>query len=232
MSNFEFERGNTMSSVLAAKERSNTNKRRSFLTELRGNGEFPAVIYGNKNDSTAISVNSADFLKTIKKVGRNGIISLDVNGKAYNVMLTDYQKDPLKNEIFHADFLIVDLSAELNAQVRINLIGDSAGVKDGGVMQQSLHELSVTAKPQEIPEAIDVDVTELQVGQVITIGEIKKNYKISINHEDEEVIASVLAPRQEEEINTGEQQDGGVPENEEGRETPASPESESDGETK
>lgn len=216
-----------MSNVLAAKERTNTNKRRSFLSELRGNGEFPAVIYGNKNDSTAISLNSADFQKTIKKVGRNGIISLDVNGKAYNVMLSDYQKDPLKNEIFHADFLIVDLEAELNAQVRINLVGDSAGVKDGGVMQQSLHEVSVTAKPKEIPEALDVDVTELQVGQVITIGDIKKNYKITINHEDEEVLASILAPRQEEEINSGEQQDGGVPENEEGRETPASSESES-----
>lgn len=212
-----------MSNVLAAKER--TDNRRSYLTQLRGNGEIPAVVYGNNNDSTAISVNSADFQKTIKEVGRNGIISLDVLGKTHNVMLTDYQKDPLKNEIFHADFLIVDMSTELNAQVRVNFVGDSAGVKDGGVLQQALHEVSVSAKPQEIPETIDVDVTELQVGNVITIGDIKNNYGISINHEDEEVIASVLPPKQEEEISTGEQQDGGIPENEEGRETPPSPES-------
>lgn len=213
-----------MSNVLAAKER--TDNRRSYLTQLRGNGEIPAVVYGNNNDSTAISVKSADFQKTIKEVGRNGIISLDVLGKTHNVMLTDYQKDPLKNEIFHADFLIVDMSSELNAQVRVNLVGDSAGVKDGGVLQQALHEVSVSAKPQEIPETIDVDVTELQVGHGITIGDIKNNYGISINHEDEEVIASVLPPKQEEEISTGEQQDGGIPENEEGRETPPSPESE------
>ncbi|RFU62644.1 50S ribosomal protein L25/general stress protein Ctc [Peribacillus glennii] len=213
-----------MSNVLAAKER--TGHRRSNLTQLRENGEIPAVVYGNKNGSTAISVNSADFQKTIKEVGRNGIISLDVFGNTQNVMLTDYQKDPLKNEVLHADFLVVDMSAELNAQVRVHLVGESKGVKDGGVLQQSLHEVSVTAKPQEIPEAIDVDITELQVGSVITVGEIKGNYQISINHEDEEVIASVLPPKQEEEISTGEQQDGGVPENEEGRETPASPESE------
>ncbi|MDQ0220899.1 50S ribosomal protein L25/general stress protein Ctc [Peribacillus cavernae] len=209
-----------MSNVLAAKERK--GNRRSILTQLRGNGEIPAVVYGSENNSTAISVNGADFHKTIKEVGRNGIISLDVHGKTHNVMLTDYQKDPLKNEIYHVDFLIVDMSAELEAQVRVNLVGEAKGVKDGGVLQQSLHEVSVSARPKDIPETINVDVTELQVGDVITIDDMKKGYKISINHEDEEVIASVLAPRQEEEINSGEQQDGEVPENEEGRETPAS----------
>lgn len=213
-----------MSNVLTAKER--TDNRRSYLTQLRGKGEIPAVVYGNNNDSTAISVNSADLQKMIREVGRNGIISLDVLGNTHNVMLTDYQKDPLKNEIYHADFLIVDMSAELNAQVRINLVGESKGVKDGGVLQQSLHEVSVTAKPQEIPETIDVDVTELEVGNGITVGDIKNNYQISINHDDEEVIASVLPPKQEEEISTGEQQDGGIPANEEGRETSPSPKSE------
>jgi large subunit ribosomal protein L25 len=214
-----------MSNVLAVKER--TEFRRSYLHQLKENGEFPAVVYGNKNDSTPISVNSADFQKTIKEVGRNGIISLDIQGKTHNVMLSDYQKDPLKNEIFHADFLIVNMSAEMNAQVRVNLTGESQGEKDGGVLQQSLHEVSVTAKPREIPESIDIDVTELQVGDVITVSDLKKNYNIEINHDDEEVVASVLAPRQEEEIDTGEKQAPGIPENEEGRETPASPESRS-----
>ncbi|PLT32648.1 50S ribosomal protein L25/general stress protein Ctc [Bacillus sp. V5-8f] len=213
-----------MSNLLAAKER--TGHRRSNLTMLRENGEIPAVLYGNKNGSTAISVNSAELQKTIKEVGRNGIISLDLGGTNHNVMLTDYQIDPLKHEVLHADFLVVDMSTEINAQVRVQLVGESNGVKDGGVLQQSLHEVSVSAKPKEIPEAINVDVTDLQVGSVITIGDIKGNYRIGINHEDEEVIASVLPPKQEEEISTGEQQDGGIPENEEGRETPPSPESE------
>lgn len=212
-----------MSNVLVAKER--TKSQGSTLRQLRLSGEIPAVVYGNNNESTAISISGGDFFKTIKEVGRNGIISLDVEGQKKNVMLTDYQQDPLKNDIYHADFLIVNMSTELQTHVRVNLVGDSSGVKDGGVLQQSVHELTITAKPNDIPEVIDVDVTSLAVGNVVTVGDVKGNYKITFNHDDEEVIASVLAPRQEEEINTGEQQDGGTPNNEEGRETKASPES-------
>jgi large subunit ribosomal protein L25 len=208
-----------MSNILAAKERKELQ--RSALRQLRENGNIPAVVYGNNNESTAISINSIDFQKTLKDVGRNGIISLEFQGNTHNVMLTDYQKDPLKNDIFHADFLIVNMSEELQAQVRVNLVGVSKGVKDGGVLQQSVHELTITAKPNDIPEVIDIDVSELGVGDTISIADIKGNDSITINHDDEEVLASVLAPRQEEEISTGEQQDGGIPDNVEGRETKA-----------
>ncbi|WP_153127242.1 50S ribosomal protein L25/general stress protein Ctc [Peribacillus tepidiphilus] len=213
-----------MSSALLAEERKEF--KRSTLSGLRDKGYIPAVLYGGKKGSVAISVDRLELLKTIREVGRNGIISLEVEGKQENVMLKDYQMDPLKNEIVHVDFFIVDLSAEIDAEVRVTLVGNSAGVKDGGVLQQSLHEVSVTAKPKEIPEAIEIDVTDLQVGDTITIGDIRDQYSITINHEDSETIASVLPPKQEEEINTGEEQEGGVPENEEGRETEASAASE------
>ncbi|MFD0051766.1 50S ribosomal protein L25/general stress protein Ctc [Actinomycetes bacterium NPDC127524] len=209
-----------MSNVLAAKERENTN-----LKQLRDSGDIPAVVYGNKNASTAISVSNGDFQRVIKEVGRNGIISLDVQGSKHDVMLSDFQKDPLKNEIFHADFLIVNMSEERQAQVRVNLVGDSKGVKDGGVLQQSIHEVTVTAKPNDIPESIDVDVTNLEVGDTVSIADVKSAKGITIDQDEEEVIASVLAPRQEAEISTGEQQDGGTPDNEEGRETSPSSES-------
>lgn len=212
-----------MSNLLEAKERKGS--KHSDLSTLRQSGEIPAVVYGNHNGSTAISVNNAELQRTIKEIGRNGIISLNLEGTKYQVMLSDYQKDPLKNAIFHADFLIVDMSAELQAQVRINLVGTSKGVKDGGVLQQSLHEVTVTARPDDLPESIDVDVTELQVGETIYISDIQNKQKVTIDNSGEEVVASVLPPRQEEEISTGEQQDGGIPENEEGRETKASSES-------
>lgn len=188
--------GEYMSNVLTAKER--TEFKGSNLTKLRNDGNIPAVVYGNKNDSKAITINSKDLSKTIKEVGRNGIISLDVEGTSYEVMLSEYQKDALKNRVYHADFLIVDMSSEIEAQVRVELVGDAKGVKEGGVLQQSIHELNVTAKPKEIPESIEVDVTGLEIGDTLTIADIKGNYKIA--NDEEEVIASVLAPRQEEEV--------------------------------
>ncbi|MFT8323641.1 MAG: 50S ribosomal protein L25/general stress protein Ctc [Bacillus sp. (in: firmicutes)] len=206
-----------MSTLLQAKER--TEFKHSTLTGIRKEGNIPGVVYGSKTKSTSIYLSEIEFLKTIKNVGRNGVIELAIDGQKYNVVLSDYLSDPIKRNILHVDFLAIDLSKEITATVKVSLIGDAAGVKDGGVLQQPLHEVEVTAKPNDIPAAIEIDVSELQVGETITIADIKEYKSLEINHEKDEVIASILAPRQEEEISTGEQQEEGAPDNLEGRET-------------
>ncbi|MFC5733318.1 50S ribosomal protein L25/general stress protein Ctc [Cytobacillus gottheilii] len=206
-----------MAITLEAKKRSEF--RHSSLTKIRHEGNIPAVVYGQKVESTPIYLSESDFIKTIKEVGRNGVFSLNVDGKKHEVMLTEYQTNSLRNNIVHVDFLAVDMSKEITAEVRVNLVGDAQGVKDGGVMQQSLHEVSVTATPNEIPSSVDVDVTDLQVNETITVADLKTSGSYSLNNDAEEVIASILPPKQEEEINSGEQQEEGTPEQEEGRET-------------
>ena len=206
-----------MSTVLQAKERKEF--RHSALKAIRDTGNIPAIIYGAKVDNKPVSISSADLTKTIRQVGRNGVISLDVDGSKQDVVLTDYQEDSIKKEIIHVDFLAVDKSSKINVDVRIVLVGEAAGVKDGGVMQQPLHQLAVTSTPDQIPQQIEVDVTNLQVGETLTIADILYQGTFTINHENDEVVASILPPKQEEEINAGEQQAGGHPDNEEGRET-------------
>lgn len=203
-----------MSTVLQATER--TDKRRGTLTKIRKEGNVPAIVYGAKKENTSIYLREIDLLKTIKDVGRNGVISLDVNGNTQNVIVTDYQVDPLKNGFIHVDFLAVDMSKEVTANVNVNLVGDAAGVKDGGVMQQSLFEVSIAAKPGDIPPSIDIDVTNLQVADTITVADIKELGNFTVNHEEDEVIASILPPRQEEVIDSGEKQGEAPPENGEG----------------
>ena len=203
-----------MSTVLQATER--TDKRRGTLTRIRKEGNVPAIVYGAKKENTSIYLSEVQLLKTIKDVGRNGVISLDVNGNTQNVIVTDYQVDPLKNGFIHVDFLAVDMSKEITANVNVNLVGDAAGVKDGGVMQQSLFEVSIAAKPADIPPTIDIDVTKLQVADTITVADIKELGNFTVNHEEDEVIASILPPRQEEVIDSGEKQGEAPPENGEG----------------
>ncbi|TDL30422.1 50S ribosomal protein L25/general stress protein Ctc [Jeotgalibacillus sp. S-D1] len=186
-----------MSSVLKATKRDGFKK--SDLTELRTAGKLPAVVYGYKVENTSISVDEIDLVKTIREVGRNGIIELEIEGKKQNVVLSDYQSDFLKDEIIHADFLAVNMSSELDVDVTVNLTGEAAGTKEGGVVQTTLHELSITAKPKDIPESIEVDISNLEIGDAISVGDIRDSYKVTINHEDDEAIASVLAPRVEEE---------------------------------
>lgn len=206
-----------MSAILEARER--TEFRKSNLKALRDSGSIPAIVYGVNMESRPVSINSADLIKTIRDNGRNGVISLEMAGAQWNVILSDYQADPLKKEIIHADFLAVDMSTEIQVQVRIQLDGDSAGVKDGGVLQQPLHEVTISSTPNNIPQAIHVDVTNLQVGENLTVADINQGNNFQINHDDEEVIVSILPPKVEEEISTGEEQEEGIPENLEGRET-------------
>ncbi|WP_251554314.1 50S ribosomal protein L25/general stress protein Ctc [Neobacillus muris] len=206
-----------MTAVLQAKERKEL--RRSTLKKLRENGDIPAVVYGKKVESTPVFVSMADLTKTIRAVGRNGMISLDIDGQRQDVIMSDYQEDHIKKEILHVDFLAVDKSSKITVAVRLVLTGEAAGVKDGGVLQQPLHELSISATPDQIPQQIEMDITNLQVGETLSIADIPYQGEFTIHHEPDEVIASILPPKQEEEINAGEQQAGGHPENEEGRET-------------
>lgn len=186
-----------MNSVLEAKKRQEFQ--RSAKTELREKGNFPAVVYGKDVEVESIFVNEGDFIKVIKEVGRNGVISLTMDGKEHNVILHDYQQDPIKNYIIHADFLAVDLSSEITSNVRVDLEGEAAGAKEGGVVQQPLFELSVTAKVSEFPENVTVNVSNLNIGDSLSVGEIRNNQSFTINHEDDEVVVSILAPRVEEE---------------------------------
>lgn len=211
------EGGINMSSVLQAKERKELRK--SELKKIRGNGNIPAVIYGARVENKPVSINSADLTKMMRAVGRNGIISLDVEGDKHDVILIEYQEDTIKREIIHVDFLAVNKSSKVNVNVRLVLVGETAGVKDGGVLQQPLHEISITAVPANIPPQIEVDISNLQVGDTLTIADMVTGGAFTINHEDEEVIASILPPKLEVEINSGEQQEDGHPDNEEGRET-------------
>ncbi|WP_338752531.1 50S ribosomal protein L25/general stress protein Ctc [Bacillus sp. FJAT-52991] len=197
-----------MSAVLEAKKRNSFQ--RSGLTQNREEGNFPAVVYGKGVDSESVYVNESEFLKTIKEVGRNGVISLKMEGQKYNVILQDYHQDPLKNDIVHADFLAVDLSSDITANVRIDIEGEAIGAKEGGVLQQPLFELSVTAKVSEFPENITVNVSQLGIGATLTVGDIRSQCSFEINHEDDETIVSILAPRsgETEETETAEEQAG------------------------
>ncbi|AJD89386.1 50S ribosomal protein L25 [Jeotgalibacillus malaysiensis] len=195
-----------MSSVLKATKREGFKN--SDLTELRNAGKLPAVVYGYKVENTAISVDEIDLVKTIREVGRNGIIELDIEGNKQKVVLSDYQSDFLKDEIIHADFLAVNMSEELTVDVAVHLVGEAAGAKEGGVVQTVLHELSISAKPNDIPESFEVDVTDLEIGESFSVEDLRSKYDVTINHEDDETIVSVLAPRTEEEIEELEEEAG------------------------
>lgn len=188
--------------MTTVKTQSRETGKQSNLTELRHEGFVPAVVYGYKTDSTTIAVSEIDLLKTLREVGRNGVMKLDVDGKSVNVVLSDYQMDVLKGKFVHADFLAINMSDELDVNVAVHLTGDSAGVREGGVLNQPNRELTVKVKPSEIPDSIDIDVSELAIGETLTVGDVRDKIKFNVMNEDDFTLASVGTPRSDEELET------------------------------
>lgn len=184
----------------AIKSKSRDVKTRSALSALRNEGYIPSVVYGYKTESTPIAVSERDLLFTLRETGRNGVIKLDVDGKELNVVLNDYQADALKGDIRHADFLAINMTEELEVEVTVNLVGESKGEKEGGTVQQPNFEVLIKVKPSDIPEAFDVDVSGLGIGDSITVGDIREKSKFEILNDDNHSLVLISAPRTEAEM--------------------------------
>jgi large subunit ribosomal protein L25 len=172
----------------------------STITELRTAGFVPAVVYGYKTEATPISVNERDLLKTLRITGRNGVMKLQVDGNEVNVVLNDYQADPLKGTVLHADFLAINMTEELEVSVQIHLVGESKGEKEGGIISQPNFELDIKVKPADIPESYDIDISDLEIGDTLTVADIREKSKYEILSEDDYALVTISAPRSEEEI--------------------------------
>ncbi|MDO0960284.1 50S ribosomal protein L25/general stress protein Ctc [Staphylococcus haemolyticus] len=170
---------------------------RSDLKKLRNTGKVPAVVYGYGTKNTSVKVDEVEFIKVIREVGRNGVIDLGVGSKSIKVMVSDYQFDPLKNQITHIDFLAINMTEERTVDVPVHLVGEAAGAKEGGVVEQPLFDLQVTATPENIPESIEVDITELEVNDSYSVSDIKVSGDFTIENDPEESVVTVVPPTDE-----------------------------------
>ncbi|GAA3730275.1 50S ribosomal protein L25/general stress protein Ctc [Salinicoccus jeotgali] len=183
---------------LASKHREGKAKR-SEVTELRRTGQIPAVIYGYQVENTAVAVDENEFIKVIREVGRNGVIDLDIDGNTTKVMVTEYQFDSLKNQITHIDFIAINMKSEVTVEVTIEVVGEAAGTKEGGIVEQPIFEVSVTATPDNIPESIEVNVEEMEIGDTLYVSDIREKGNFTIENEDDEALVTVVPPQKEEE---------------------------------
>lgn len=166
----------------------------STLKKLRNEGNVPGIVYGKDIRSKSIYVDGVDFQKTIKKTGKNGIILLATQEGTYEVIANEVQVDHLKGDVLHIDFFKVDMKSEMDANVPLQLVGEPEGLKDGGIVQQTLYEVSIRSLPSNIPEAIEVDISSMMIGDSLQVRDLPKLDKYEINNEPEEGIMSILAP--------------------------------------
>ncbi len=164
---------------------------RSIRNQLRHKGKVPAVVNGYEIESTPISFDEREFSKLLRENGANTVFAIEIGGKKVNTLLREAQVDTFTRHLTHVELLSVNMSEEAEAETEITLVGEAAGVKAGGVLAQTLYTAIVSATPDKLPENIEVDISDLAIGDSISIGDLAKNADYTILTNPEEQIVAI-----------------------------------------
>ena len=162
--------------VINARSREDTGKGASRRLR-RQSGEVPAIIYGGKKHAEKISILHKDITKALENEAvYSSIISLSVDGKAEDTIIKDIQRHPAKQVILHLDFLRVSKTTKLQTRVPLNFLNEDicVGVKMGvGLIAHTMTDIEVSCLPKDLPESIDVDMEQIDIGQIVHLSDIK-----------------------------------------------------------
>jgi large subunit ribosomal protein L25 len=168
---------------------------------LRRQGMIPGVLYGRGNSPHAISVGERELRRALTgPAGLHAILDVVLEGQktTHPSILKDYQQDVLTGRLAHIDLQEVRLDQPIHAQVVIELVGESEGTKEGGVLSQVSREINVEALPLEVPERIEVDISAMEMGDTMRLADIPTVEGVTfLDDPDETVLATVTVPTRE-----------------------------------
>ena len=175
---------------------------KGYAHKLRQAGKIPAVCYGGGEQPLSLALDPKALKDALDPEKRqNTVITMTVKGdgsdRQLTVMLKDYQTDPLKNTVLHADFVRVDLTKEITVTVPLVLTGKAEGVKLGGIMHQVFRMIDVACLPDRIPTKLEADVSALNMGDALKAAEIKVSEGVRVMLDPKQSVAVVVAPKEE-----------------------------------
>jgi len=196
---------------------------------LRQKGQIPAVLYGPGTESILLSVNISDIDRILKK-GRIGqallnlVILNNEETSTKTVMVKELQHHPVSRDFLHIDFYEVAMDRKIMVNIPVTTIGKAKGVETGGILQIVRRELEVQCFPLDVPESIEIDITDLDVGDSIHLGDIARQSKIEFLYDENITVVTVVTPKleEEEEVVEEAEAEGEAAIAEEGEETPES----------
>jgi large subunit ribosomal protein L25 len=192
-----------MDATLEAKKRAGRGKNEA--RRLRVSGQIPAVVYGARRDGqlpegVPVAVDPREVLRILhSESGANTLINLKLDGGESRVMVRDYQLDPITHQLLHADFYQLAMDKAIIVAVPVQIKGEPVGVKQqGGLLDFVTREIHVSCLPTDIPEHIDVDVSELALHQSIRVKDIATDPKWKAVTDGETMLVHVVMPKAEE----------------------------------
>jgi len=163
------------------------------LNQMRREGWLPSVIYGRGVENKNLKVDNKSFTELLAHSSSdNIIINLEIEGEGTRLaFLQAIQHDPISGAAVHADFLAIDEKTEITAHIPAHIHGESPGVKSGGVIEQYVHAIEITCLPDDLPEGIDLDISGLQLGDSLHLGDIKYPNGVRPTHAADVVVIHI-----------------------------------------
>ena len=172
------------------------SNKKSHVKNLRSMDEIPGIYYSHDSkDSIPFSVSKKVMHDALKSDAQ--VYQISVGSKARDVIIKSVQYHPITEEMLHIDLYGVRMDQEVTVKVPIEIIGQSEGVKAGGVLNQTLTELDITCLPGSIPQNIEIDITDLNIGDALRLGQLSLSEGLSVEGDEENFIVAVNEPVQE-----------------------------------
>src|SRR3989344_3496359 len=168
--------------------------------DLRAKGSIPAVLYGPKEDSTAITVDQKTFERLFKQAGETTIIKLKGVGEEKDTLIHDIQRHPVTDVVLHADFYVLEKGKKITLNIPLEFGGVAPAEKLGHILVKALHEVEIEVAPAELPQHLEVDISKLEnVGDHVLASDIKLPPSAELKVGPEEIVVSVTAFVEEKE---------------------------------
>jgi len=181
---------------------------------LRRDGDVPGILYTAGGPTVSFRLSHHELFRAVHgPSAKTMVFEISVgDSPAVPALLKDWQLNPVRNELMHVDFQEVDLKVAVQTAVPLILVGNALGVREGGVLDQSLHEIMVEALPDAIPDGIELDVSDLDIGGVKYFNELSAPSGVTLIGEDDTVLVSIIAPTVVTEPVEGEEDEAAEPE--------------------
>jgi|TergutMp193P3_1026864.scaffolds.fasta_scaffold00264_2 large subunit ribosomal protein L25 len=175
--------------VLQAKNRQKQGSAES--RRIRRTGRIPAVIYGRSGKSVSIDLDAAEFINGTKGISESTIVKVEVGDKSFDAFVKAAQRNIIDGNILHIDFYEVESGVALRAKVSLHLHGNPVGVREGGMLENPLHEIEIECLPKDLPERIDIDISALKANQSLHVRDIPLAAGVKLHSNPDQVVALV-----------------------------------------
>jgi large subunit ribosomal protein L25 len=185
--------------VVQAQERDKNSRGKNEARRLRASGRVPAVVYGAKKDSVAVSVDPKQISKILRsESGHNTIFDLELGTEKTKAMIVDWHYEPVKGKLLHLDLKRIAMDEKIRVKVPIHLTGEAVGVKQqGGILDQVLREVELECLPADIPASLNADISALVFGQVLRVSDLPHSGSVKFITDANQTVAHVTSVKEE-----------------------------------